>query len=80
MSQRDTPQKETPIEVPYKRLTPDVLRALIEEFVSREGTDYGHRETTIDEKVADVMRQIERGDAKIIYDSESQTVNIVPSL
>jgi uncharacterized protein YheU (UPF0270 family) len=79
MSERDTSHEEDPVEVPYKRLAPDVLRALIEEFVSREGTDYGHREPTIEEKVADVMRQIERGDAKIIYDSESQTVNIVPS-
>ena len=79
MPEKNTPDKEDPVEVPYTRLTPDVLRALIEEFVSREGTDYGHRETTIDEKVADVLRQIERGEAKIVFDLESQTINIVPS-
>jgi uncharacterized protein YheU (UPF0270 family) len=78
MSPKDPPKQEPPVEVPYTRLTPEVLRALIEEFVTREGTDYGHRERTIDEKVADVMRQIERGQAKIIFDPESQTANIVP--
>jgi uncharacterized protein YheU (UPF0270 family) len=67
-----------PVEVPYTRLTPEALRALIEEFVTREGTDYGLREKTIDEKVADVMRQIERGEAKIMFDLESKTTNIVP--
>ena len=79
MPDKAPPIKEDPVEIPYTRLTPDVLRALIEEFVSREGTDYGHRETTIDEKVADVLRQIERGEAKIVFDLESQTINIVPS-
>ena len=79
MSQKDAPDQEDPVEVPYTRLTPQVLRALIEEFVTREGTDYGLREKTFDEKVADVMRQIERGEAKIVFDLESQTANIVPA-
>ena len=79
MSRKDPPEKEDPVEIPYTRLTPEVLRALIEEFVTREGTDYGLLEKTIDEKVADVMRQIERGEAKIMFDLTSQTTNIVPA-
>jgi uncharacterized protein YheU (UPF0270 family) len=79
MPKKDPPDKEDPIEIPYTRLTPEVLRALIEEFVTREGTDYGLREKTIDEKIADVMRQIERGEAKIMFDLESETANIVPA-
>jgi uncharacterized protein YheU (UPF0270 family) len=86
MPKKDPPDKKTapntrltPVEVPYTRLTPEVLRALIEEFVTREGTDYGLREKTIDEKVEDVMRQIERGEVKIMFDLESQTANIVPA-
>ena len=71
-------KKDPPVEIPYIRLPPEVLRTLIEEFVTREGTDYGLREKTIDEKVADVLRQIERGEAKILFDLESQTTNIVP--
>jgi uncharacterized protein YheU (UPF0270 family) len=71
-------EQEEPVEVPYSSLKPDTLRALIEEFVTRQGTDYGLKEKTLDEKVADVMRQLERKEATIVYDAKSQTANIVP--
>ena len=63
--------------VPYDVLPPDTLRRVVEEFVTRAGTDYGVRERTLDEKVADVMRQLERGEARIVYDPAAQTANIV---
>ncbi len=66
------------VDVPYNVLSPDALRRLVEEFVTRVGTDYGVRERTLDEKVADVMRQLERGEARIVYDPAAQTANIVP--
>jgi uncharacterized protein YheU (UPF0270 family) len=49
----------------------------VESFVLREGTDYGAKEFSLDEKVAHVVRQLERGDVKIVFDLESQTVHIV---
>lgn len=67
----------TIIEVPTSALSPDTLRALIEEFVTRAGTDYGTVERTLEEKIADVRRQLSRGEAKIVYDPESETANIV---
>jgi hypothetical protein len=33
-------------------LEPDTLRAVIESFVLREGTDYGEHETSLEAKVA----------------------------
>ncbi len=71
-------QPENGVEVPHTHLTPNALRSLAEEFVTRDGTDYGRVERTLDEKVAALMRQLERGEAAIFYDSESQTVSIVP--
>ena len=65
------------VAVPPERLTADVLRRLVEEFVTRDGTDYGAVETSLDAKVADVRRQLERGEAAIVYDAESETINIV---
>ena len=70
-------EKENGVEVPYTRLAGDVLRRIAEEFVTRDGTDYGASEKTIEEKVSDVRRQLERGEAAIVYDAESETVNIV---
>lgn len=65
------------IEVPYKRLSPDALEGLIEEFVTREGTDYGHAEQPFDKKVASVVRQLESGRAVVLYDPDAGTCNIV---
>jgi len=65
------------VEVPYKRLSPEALAGLIEEFVSREGTDYGHSEVGFDKKAASVMRQLETGIAVVLYDPETDTCNIV---
>ena len=65
------------IDVPYTSLQPATLRALVEEFVTRDTTDYGERERTLEEKVEDVMRQLRRGEAKVLFDPETGTVNIV---
>ncbi len=70
---------ENAVEVPYTRLAADVLRRVAEEFVTRDGTDYGTSEKTLDEKVSDLRRQLERGDASIVCDVESGTINIVPT-
>jgi uncharacterized protein YheU (UPF0270 family) len=65
------------IEVPHRTLTTAALRGLIEEFVTRSGTDYGDREASLDEKIGDVVRQLERGEVRIVYDAATQSANIV---
>jgi hypothetical protein len=50
---------------------------VIESFVLREGTDYGERELTLEQKVAQVRAQLERGQARILFDPESNTVTLV---
>jgi len=69
---------ENGVVILHTHLTPAALRGLLEEFVTRDGTDYGDVERTLDQKVAALMRQLERGEAAIVYDSESQTTSIVP--
>lgn len=68
---------EQVIEVPYTSLSPDTLRAVVEELITRAGTDYGERERSLESKVADVMRQLQRGEAKVVFDPKTSTVNIV---
>ncbi len=70
-------EKPEPVEVPHDRLAPDTLRNLIEEFVTRDGTDYGPVERSLDSKVADVRAQLERGEVRIVFDPETGTANIV---
>jgi uncharacterized protein YheU (UPF0270 family) len=66
-----------PVVVPHTELAADVLRAVVESFVLREGTDYGEMEFSLDQKVARVMRQLERGEAQILFDTETESVAIV---
>ena len=70
---------EGAVEIPHDALEPETLRGLAEEFVTRDGTDYGAVERSLEEKVASLMGQLESGQAKIFFDSKSETVNIVAS-
>jgi hypothetical protein len=66
-----------PIVIPHRELSADALRGVLESFVLREGTDYGEREVSLDRKVAQVLRQLERGEAQIVFDAALQSVDIV---
>jgi uncharacterized protein YheU (UPF0270 family) len=65
------------VTVPYAELAPDLLHAVVESYVLREGTDYGEREFSLAEKVAHVIGRLERGEAQIVFDPETETVSIV---
>jgi uncharacterized protein YheU (UPF0270 family) len=67
-----------PVEVPFTALSADALQGLVESFVLREGTDYGDREFTHEQKVAQVLRQLETGEARILYDPETESVTLLP--
>ena len=72
-----SPEAPEPVEVPYGELSADLLHAVVESFVLREGTDYGAREYSFEDKVADVMRQLKKGEARILFDPESESVTIM---
>jgi len=66
-----------PIEIPPGDLSPETLRGVIESYVLREGTDYGARTYTLDEKVDQVLAQIRRREARILFDPATETVTIL---
>jgi uncharacterized protein YheU (UPF0270 family) len=66
------------VPVPLAELTAELLRAVVESFVLREGTDYGDRELSLDEKVARMIAQLKNGEANIVFDPESESVTILP--
>jgi uncharacterized protein YheU (UPF0270 family) len=65
------------VEVPPARLEPDVLRALLEEYASRDGTDYGACELSLERKVEDLRRQMDGRDLLLLFDSERDTWDLV---
>ena len=65
------------MEVPYTELSSEALQAVIEEFVSREGTDYGDAEYSFEVKIEQVLLQLKRGEIRLFFDKESGTCNLV---
>jgi uncharacterized protein len=63
--------------IPHDRLSQTALQGLIEEFVTRDGTDTGYTDGSLEENIEMVIRQLKRGDVFIVYDEASQTANIV---
>ena len=72
----DAPQLTGPVLIPHGELSPEALLGVIESFVLREGTDYGEREYSLEQKVEQVRAQLERGQARILFDPETNTVTI----
>lgn len=66
-----------PIVVPHTELSPDALTGVIESFVLREGTDYGEHDVSFETKVMQVRRQLDRREAEIVFDPESESIHIV---
>jgi len=67
------------IEIPHTSLSTSALRSLVESVVLREGTDYGERERSFEGKVDELLGRLRRAEARIVFDFESQTADIVPS-
>jgi uncharacterized protein len=65
------------IKIPWNALSQDALRGVIDDFVNREGTDYGHHDYEIEQKRDAVRRQLIAGHAIITYDPHTQTTSIV---
>ncbi|MEK9822349.1 MAG: YheU family protein [Gammaproteobacteria bacterium] len=67
------------IAIPWDSLSETALRGIVEEFVTREGTEYGARPVSLDEKRRAVMRQLEAGEVLITFNDEDQTCSLIPA-
>ncbi|MBC8440226.1 MAG: YheU family protein [Deltaproteobacteria bacterium] len=69
----------TAVKIPYNQLSPEAQHGIVEEFVTREGTDYGDVEVPLETKIAQVLGQLKSGKAVIVFDQGSETCNILRS-
>jgi len=67
------------VELDPDQLSSDALHGLVEEYVTREGTEYGPLEWSLEQKVDQVLGQLERGEARIVFDLGLETASIVVS-
>ena len=66
--------EEEGIEIPLDRINPDTLRNMLSEFVTREWAD---EESTLENRIEQVLRQLREHKAKVMYDFRTETWNIV---
>tara|TARA_B110000495_G_C22506983_1_gene310542 strand:- start:241 stop:459 length:219 start_codon:yes stop_codon:yes gene_type:complete len=65
--------------VPWQNINADTLNHLLEEFASRDGTDYGAQETSLADKVAQLKIQLQQKQIVVVYSELHESVNIVPA-
>jgi len=65
------------VKIPIDQLSPEALQSVIEEFISRNGTDYGITDVPLETKMQQVKRQLKSGQAVLVYDEAVQTCNIL---
>jgi uncharacterized protein YheU (UPF0270 family) len=65
------------LDIPYQQLSDETLRAILEEFASREGTDYGDVTYTLAQKVAALRQQLLRREIGITFDPATETCTLI---
>jgi uncharacterized protein len=62
--------------IPTNKLSPQALQGVIEEFISRNGTDYGEKESSLETNFRQVKYKLEIGSAVLVFDDKTKTTNI----
>ena len=77
-SQNQFSPDDQQVEIPFRQLQPDILRALIEEFVTRDGADWDQNGCSLEDKVVQVMTQLAHAKIRIVHDLRTESTNLIP--
>ena len=62
--------------IPVNKLSSKALQGVIEEFISRSGTDYGAIDASLETSIMQVKAKLKNGSAVLVFDDETETTNI----
>jgi uncharacterized protein YheU (UPF0270 family) len=62
------------MQIPHAILSPTALRAVVEEFVTRDGTDH----SSVQRRIETVIRQLDAGSVELHFDDATETCHIMP--
>ncbi|MFM2480972.1 YheU family protein [Celerinatantimonas sp. YJH-8] len=65
--------------IPWQQINDDTLTNLLESYALREGTDYGEYECPLEQKVAELRQQLEKGDIVVVYSELHESVTLMPT-
>lgn len=63
--------------IPYQQLSAEALQGLLEEFITREGTDYGEQEVELDTKVAQLRQALAQREVVVVFDPRFETTTLM---
>jgi uncharacterized protein YheU (UPF0270 family) len=61
--------------IPHRQCSTTVLRAVVEEFVTRDGTDH----SSVERRIEMVLRQLDVGIVELHFEPETESCNILPA-
>ncbi|PYF81789.1 MULTISPECIES: YheU family protein [Marinomonas] len=64
--------------IPYDSLAADTLATILDDIVSRDGTDYGDYDLSVAQKREQALRALRNGEAVLLFDTESETIKMIP--
>jgi uncharacterized protein YheU (UPF0270 family) len=64
--------------IPYEQISEEALQGLIEEFITREGTDYGFEEVSLSTKVEQIKLLLKRREIVVVFDPAYESVTLLP--
>lgn len=64
--------------IPHQQLPAETLQALLEEYASRDGTDYGETEVALTIKVQQLHEQLKRGEICLVFEAATESAHLVP--
>ena len=66
--------------IPYEQISADALQGLMEEFITREGTDYGVDEVSLSTKVGQINALLKRREIVVVFDVTTESISLLPRL
>jgi uncharacterized protein len=66
-----------PIEIPFSSLSVDAQEGVLNDFIEREGTDYGAQAASLEKKHRDLLGQLSKGDVKLVFDPSTESITLM---
>ena len=73
----DTSSLGSLVVIPYEQLSDSALEGILEEFITREGTNYGFYEYTVKEQLVKARLMLEEGKVSIVFDAVLERCHII---
>ncbi len=63
--------------IPHDTLDPETLENVLNDIVTRDGTDYGEYDLSLEQKRLQALKSLNSGEAVLVFDTESETIQLI---